>query len=77
MIDRIISNPDILGGKPVIQGTRISVEVILELFASGASHEDILDAYPHLIAEDVQAALRYAAQFLKNEVVMDIEKAGD
>lgn len=76
MVDRIVSSPAILGGKPTIRGTRISVEVILELFASGANHKDILDAYPHLTAEDIQAALRYASHFLKNDVVLELEDAG-
>ncbi len=75
MTERIVSNPGILGGKPVIRGTRISVEVILELFASGASYQDILAAYPHLTAEDIKAALRYASHFLKNEVVLELEDA--
>jgi len=73
LFDRIISNPEILGGKPCIKGTRISVEFLLELVAGGASREDILKAYPHLAAEDVEDALRYAARFLQNEVVIRTE----
>ena len=53
----IVSIPGILGGKPCVKGTRISVEFILELFASGASHREILDAYPHLSSEGVEEAL--------------------
>ncbi|MGQ9651252.1 MAG: DUF433 domain-containing protein [Phycisphaerae bacterium] len=56
MFERIESNPGILGGKPCIKGTRISVEFILELIASGASRADILRDYPHLTAEDVEQA---------------------
>jgi uncharacterized protein (DUF433 family) len=67
MFTRIVSDPTVLGGKPCIRGTRISVEFILELFASGATHDDILRAYPHLAAEDIAEALRYAARFLENE----------
>ena len=63
----ITSDPAILGGKPCIRGTRISIEFILELFASGATRDDILRAYPHLTTEGVTEALRYAARFLKNE----------
>ncbi|HEV8579887.1 MAG TPA: DUF433 domain-containing protein [Thermoanaerobaculia bacterium] len=73
MFDRIISNPEILGGKPCVKGTRISVEFLLELVAQGASRADILTAYPHLTAEDVEQALRYASRFLENEVVISTE----
>ena len=73
MKDRIVSSPAVLGGKPVIRDTRISVEIILELFASGANYADILEAYPHLTREDIQAALRYASRFMHNEVVLDLE----
>jgi uncharacterized protein (DUF433 family) len=73
MFDRIVSNPDILGGKPCVRGTRISVEFILEMAASGASRDDIVREYPHLTAEDVEEALRYAAHFLKNDVLISVE----
>jgi uncharacterized protein (DUF433 family) len=59
--DLIVTHPGLLGGKPCIRGTRISVEFILELLASGASREDILRAYPQITAEGLSAALRYAA----------------
>jgi uncharacterized protein (DUF433 family) len=68
MFSRIVCNPAVLGGKPCIKGTRISVEFILELIASGASRDDVLGAYPHLTAEDVGEALSYASHFLENEV---------
>ncbi len=70
MFRYITSDPAVLGGKPCIKGTRISVEFILELFASGATREDILHSYPHLPAAGVEEALRYAARSLKNEVVL-------
>ena len=73
MFDRIVSDVAILGGKPCIRGTRISVEFILELLASGASRDDVTKAYPHLSAADVEEAVRYAARFLKNEVVVRAE----
>lgn len=69
----IVSNPGVLGGKPCIKGTRISVEFVLELLASGATPQDILKAYPHVPAEGLAAALRYAAKALKNEVVWDVK----
>jgi uncharacterized protein (DUF433 family) len=75
MFERIACDARILDGKPCIRGTRISVEFILELAASGASHDDIVKAYPHLKPEDVEDALRYAARFLENEVIVSA-KAG-
>ena len=73
MFPRIVSNPHILGGKPCIKNSRISVEFILELFASGASCEEIVKAYPDLTQEDITDALRYASQFLKNEIILTAE----
>lgn len=58
MFERIVSDPAILGGKPCVKGTRISVEFILELLASGASREQIVGSYPHLTVEGVEAACR-------------------
>ena len=60
-MERITVNPRILGGKPIIEGTRISVEFILDLLASDVGEEDILADYPHLNREDIRACLRYAA----------------
>ncbi len=71
--DRIVSNPAILGGKPCIRGTRISVEFLLELIASGASRDDVVRSYPRLSPEDIEQAMRYAARFLQNEVVITTE----
>ena len=62
MYPRLVSDPAILGGKPIVRGTRISVEFLLELFASGATRGDVLKSYPHLTPEDVEEALRYAAE---------------
>ena len=73
MFDRIGSDPEILGGKPCVKGNRISVEFLLDLVAQGASRADILKAYPHLSAEDIEQALRYASRFLENEVVITAE----
>jgi uncharacterized protein (DUF433 family) len=74
-MDRIIANPKILGGKPVIKGTRIAVEFILELLASGVGESEILQDYPHLSKDDISACLRYAAKSLKNEIYLDLEVA--
>ena len=72
MYTHIVSDPAILGGKPIVKGTRISVEFLLELFASGATREDILKAYAHLTAEDIEEALRYAAEVLKHDRVIPL-----
>ena len=73
VFDRIVSSPAILGGKPCVRGTRISVEFLMELVASGARRDDILHAYPHLTTEDVAQALTYAARSARNEVVIAAE----
>jgi uncharacterized protein (DUF433 family) len=66
MFDRIEINPEIMLGQPVIKGTRLPVYVIVGAVAEGNTHEQLLQAYPFLTAEDVQQALRYAA-WLKKE----------
>lgn len=73
---RIVADPAVLGGKPCIRGTRLSVEFILELIASGAGADQIVRAYPQLTAADVEEAVRYAASFLDNEVVVSAKVAG-
>lgn len=67
--ERITSDPEIVGGKPVVRGTRISVEFLLELFAAGWSHEDVLESYPHLTAEDLTACFSFAAEAVKDDAV--------
>jgi uncharacterized protein (DUF433 family) len=59
--ERVTVDPEILAGKPVIRGTRIAVELVLELLAAGQSEADILDNYPGLTREDVCACLAYAS----------------
>jgi len=73
MIERITANPKILGGKPIIRRTRNSVEFVLDLLASNVSEEEILEDYPHLTREDIQACLRYAARSCKNEIYVTLE----
>ncbi len=63
----------ILGGKPCIKGTRLSVEFILELFANGATHEEIIQSYPQLSADALKEALTYAARSLKNDILLTTE----
>lgn len=70
MFTRITSDPAILGGKPIIRGTRISVAMILEWIASKATTADIIRKHPHLTEEDVEQALGYAAASIQNEVLL-------
>ena len=70
MTERIEINPSVMLGKPVIRGTRIPVELLLRKLAEGATIEDLLDAYPRLTAEDVRAALAYAADAIAHEAVL-------
>ena len=63
----IVSDPQILAGKPCVRGTRLSVEFLLELAASGATHDQIVAQYPQLTADGLAAAFRYAACVLKGE----------
>lgn len=73
MFDRITSDLAILGGKPIIRGTRISVAMILEWIASGADRDTILRKHPHLTADDVEQATSYAASAVQNDVLMTAE----
>jgi uncharacterized protein (DUF433 family) len=67
--DRIVIDPAILVGKPVIRGTRISVEFVIDLLAEGWSNQQILASYPHLIEADISACLRYVGAMMKQERV--------
>jgi uncharacterized protein (DUF433 family) len=67
--DLIVSDPAIMMGKPVIAGTRITVELILEKLAAGETMEQILEAHPRLTHEGINAALAFAADVLKCDVV--------
>ncbi len=73
MFTHIVYNSEILNGKPHIVGTRLSIEFILELFASGATRDEVLKTYPQLTPEAVEEALKYAAQSVKNEVLLDVK----
>ena len=68
-MERITTNPEILAGKPIIKGTRISVELVLEMLSSGMSINEILKEYPHLRREEILAAVAYAVKILKHEEV--------
>jgi uncharacterized protein (DUF433 family) len=71
--ERIISDHKIMLGKPVIKGTRITVELILNKLSAGESVNDILSAYPHITKEDVMAAIDYAAAVISNEEMIGNE----
>jgi uncharacterized protein (DUF433 family) len=67
--DRISLDPKVLVGKPVVKGTRIAVEFVVELLANGWTTEQILQEYDHLTPEDIRACLAYASEVLKSERV--------
>jgi uncharacterized protein (DUF433 family) len=67
--ERIVVDPGVLVGKPVVKGTRIAVELVIDLLARGYTKEQVLGQYDHLTAEDVQACLAYAAEVLQSEKV--------
>jgi uncharacterized protein (DUF433 family) len=67
--ERIVINPDVLVGKPVIKGTRLAVEFVIDLLAQGWSYDDILANYPGITREDVLACLAYASERLHAEKV--------
>ena len=71
--ERISIDPAVMQGKPVIRGTRVPVELIVRKLGEGASEADLLDAYPRLTADDLRAALLYAANSLAHEEVFQIQ----
>jgi uncharacterized protein (DUF433 family)/predicted nuclease of predicted toxin-antitoxin system len=73
--DRIEIDSAVLLGKPVVRGTRIPVEDILRKLSEGATEVDLLDAYPRLTHDDIQAVLRYAADSIAHEVIV-LPRAG-
>ena len=68
-------NPKVMLGKPVVRGTRITVEFILRKLGEGASYKDLLQAYPHLTEDDIRAAIAYAADALAHEETIAVEPA--
>ena len=71
----IISDPEILGGKPCIKGTRISVQIILEWLASGASFQGIVQKYPRVTEQAIREAIMYASRFMNNDIVIEVRTA--
>ena len=73
--DHIAVDPQILVGKPVVKGTRISVELVIDLLAAGWTEQQVLDSYPTLEADDLRACLAYASEILHSEKVFPLEPA--
>ncbi len=69
---RIVTNPAILAGKPIVAGTRISVELILDCLASGWSVDTVVEAYPNITPEDVLAALAFAADVMRKKPFVSV-----
>lgn len=72
MTGRVEINGEVMQGKPVIRGTRIPVELLLRKLSEGAATEDLLDAYPRLVIDDIRAALAYAADTIAHETILPV-----
>jgi len=70
--DRIVVDPDVMAGKPVVRGTRIPVDAIIRRLAAGMSVSDVLEEYPNLQPADVKAALEYGARVVSGEDVVPL-----
>ena len=72
LLDRITINPEVMVGEPTIRGLRITVEQILKALANGITTQEILEDYPELEPEDIQAVLLYAAELVSEEQVFEV-----
>lgn len=72
LIERITLNPEVMTGKPVIKGTRLTVQFILGLLANGASEDEILEEYKGLTKEDIKACLLFATEYLNDTTFMPL-----
>ncbi len=70
LLNRIVINPKVMVGKPVIKGTRVPVDTIVRLIAQGMKIEEILEDYPNLSKDDIKAALLYSAEVVSGEVIL-------
>ena len=77
LLERISINPKICHGKPCIKGTRILVSVVLDNLAEGVTEAEILKEYPSLQPEDIQAAIAYAAQLVREEELIPLMEVAD
>lgn len=73
--ERITSDPAVLVGKPVVRGTRISVELILGWLANGWTYDQVIESYPHITREDILAALAFTEEMLREEQYIATHKA--
>ena len=73
LLNRITFNPDIFGGKPIIRGRRLAVEHVLGMLAAGDTIDDLLNAYPWLAKEDIQACLLYAHKMVAQERIEPLQ----
>ena len=73
--DRITLDPQVLTGKPVVRGTRISVELVIDFLAQGWTQDQILNNYPNLTVDDIRACLAYASEVLHAERVYPLKSA--
>jgi uncharacterized protein (DUF433 family) len=71
---RIVADPDIFVGKPVIKGTRISVELVMDLLAGGYTPDQVIDQYDHLTRDDIKACLAYAKEVVQSERVYALKR---
>lgn len=76
LFDRITINPEVMVGKPTIRGLRITVEQILKALAGGITTQELLEDYPDLEPEDIQAVLLYAAELVSEEQVFEVGSGG-
>jgi len=72
LVQRIVSDPGVMVGKPVIRGTRLTVELILDLLSQGLTPGQIIDEYPGLTTDDIRACLAFAAQSLSRSMFLPL-----
>jgi uncharacterized protein (DUF433 family) len=77
LLERIVINPEVMVGKPVIRGTRLTVQYIVGLLAQGATIEEILQEYEGLTREDILACLQFARETLENTDFVPLTAEGD
>lgn len=70
--ERIVVDPKVMAGKPIVRGTRIPVDAIVKRIAEGMSIKEVLEDYPNLSEEDVKAALKYAASIITGEEILPV-----
>lgn len=75
LLERIDVNPDVLAGKPVIRGTRLSVQLILNLLAHGETVESVLAEYPYITSDDIRACMLFANRVLEDNFFLPLAKA--